>query len=164
MAKTVKARQRKAQSRAEQARRLREEHPEASLSWIGAELGVSKQRVSQLLAAGDGPAQAWKNSDDRWPDDMVRMMVEQLAAGAAPRDLLALPGVADMIAVKVDPDDLDPARVAELGKAKALLEKQDQQRMLALRVMISRGQKRPKSSVAGRLYAARQAGKDRRAA
>lgn len=162
MARSIKTRQRRAQTRADEAQRLKQENPDKSLSWIAEQLGVTKQRVSQLLSPKKAPASAWANSDDRWPPEMVTMMVEQLRAGVAPRDLLDLPGVADMIRVKVSDDDLDPERVAELGRSKALAEVTYTKRTAALRTMISRGQYRPRASVAGRLYEARQIGLGRR--
>lgn len=160
---TIKARQKKAATRAAEARRLRAENPDKSLSWIAEQLGISKQRVSQLLAMEANP-EPWQNSDDRWPDDMVVMMEEQLRVGVAPRELLALPGVAEMIKVKVEMSDVEQERISELGKSKALEEAVSLKRAAALRVMISRGQSRPKSSVAHRLYQARQDGLARRRA
>lgn len=135
-------RQDQALARAAEARRLRDEHPEMTLEAIGKEVGVSKQRVLQLLQ--DPPV-------ERWPEDILAAMCSALVAGKTPQDLLALPGVAERIAAK------RPA--SRLPKEKSDAE-QDKRRLSSLRKMICVGKDQPEGSPGRRLYEARQAGLD----
>lgn len=134
-------RQDQALARAAEARRLRAEHPEMTLEAIGKEVGVSKQRILQLLK--DPPV-------ERWPEDILAAMCEALQAGKTPQDLLDVPGVAERIVAK------RPASRRQ-GDADA---EQDKRRLSSLRKLICVGKDQPEGSAGRRLYDARQAGLD----
>jgi hypothetical protein len=128
-------------ARAEEARRLRSEHPEMTLEQIGAALGVSRQGVHYLLR--NPPV-------ERWPEDVLAAMCQALAAGATPQDLLAIPGVAGAITTK-----------RTRGKPKLEADAaQDRRRLSSLRKAICIGKNLPAGSAGRRLYDARQAGLD----
>jgi hypothetical protein len=91
-----------------------------TLEAIGEEVGVSKQRVLQLLQ--HPPV-------ERWPEDILAAMEEALRAGKTPQDLLAVPGVAERITAK------RPGRVSK-DEADA---EQDKRRLSSLRKLICVG-------------------------
>lgn len=132
------SRQDVALARAAEARRLRAEHPEMTLEAIGTEVGVSKQRILQLLR--DPPV-------ERWPEEILAVMCDALAAGKTPQDLLAVPGVAERIAAKRPTGRLPDTE-------------QDKRRLSSLRKLICVGKDQPEGSPGRRLYEARQAGLD----
>lgn len=136
------SRQDVALARAAEARRLRAEHPEMTLEAIGAEVGVSKQRILQLLR--DPPV-------ERWPEEILAAMCTALAAGKTPQDLLAIPGVAERIAAK--------RPIARTARDVADAE-QDKRRLSSLRKLICVGKDQPEGSPGRRLHDARQAGLD----
>lgn len=135
------SRQEQALQRAADVRRLRDAHPEMTLEAIGEEVGVSKQRVLQLLQ--HPPV-------ERWPEDILAAMEEALRAGKTPQDLLAVPGVAERITAK------RPGRVSK-DEADA---EQDKRRLSSLRKLICVGKDQQAGSPGRRLYEARQAGLD----
>lgn len=137
------SRQDQALARAAEARRLRAEDPEMTLEAIGEAVGVSKQRVQQLLK--DPPVE----TAERWPDDVLAAMCAALEAGKTPQDLLEVPGVAERIAVR------RPSRSAREQEGE-----QDKRRLSSLRKLICVGKNQPEGSPGRKLYEARQAGLD----
>jgi len=128
-----------AAARAVEAARLRSDNPGMTLEEIGAEIGVSKQRVGQMLR---------KPPQERWPEDLLVAMCEVLGAGGTPQDVLAVPGVAERI-------------MAERPRGR-LLEDADREQAMKrlgnLRKLISTGRIAPEGTVSKRLYDARQRG------
>lgn len=128
-----------AAARAAEAARLRAENPDMTLEAIGLEIGVSKQRVGQMLR---------KPPQERWPEDLLASMCECLEAGGTPQDVLAIAGVSERIMAERPRGRL----VADADR------EQTMKRLGNLRKLISTGRLAPEGTVSRRLYDARQRG------
>lgn len=128
-----------AAARAAEAARLRAENPKMTFEEIGEIIGVSKQRVGQMLR---------KPPQERWSEELLAAMCACLEQGGTPQDLLAVPGVSDKITA-----ERPRGRLTEDADRE-----QTAKRLGNLRKLICTGKDAPEGTPARRLHDARQKG------